>query len=112
MNPGCLVFRFKARDGLLLIDSAGACAGGRKERRATAVASHATLRGSWLVDSGFVVEVLLAGVCLRGTGAHVARARACAESSLNLGGVLICFPTFRCPNMSAGRMPNSACACC
>ena len=64
---------------------------GRKERRATVFASYAALRGSWLVDSGFAVEVL-AGACLRETGAQVARAMAGAKSSSNLDGLLILLP--------------------
>jgi len=68
---------------------------GRKERRATELSSYAALRGSWLVDSGFAVDVLLAGACLRDTGAQVARAMAGAKSSSNVGGLLMCFPAFR-----------------
>jgi len=55
------------------------------------LSSYAALRGSWLVDSGFAVEVL-AGACLRETGAQVARARAGAKSSSNVGGLLILLP--------------------
>lgn len=64
---------------------------GKKERRATALASYTALRGSWLVDCGFAEEVLLVGACLRGAGARVASAMAVAKSSSNLRGVLICF---------------------
>jgi len=38
------------------------------------------------------VDVLLAGACLRETGAQVARAMAGAKSSSNLDGLLILLP--------------------
>src|SRR5712664_4117652 len=80
---------------------------GGKERRPTALASYAALRGSWLVGCGFAVDVVLVGACLPGIGAHVALNglyKSFRES-------LWCFhplPNISLPSMSAGRAPNSA----
>jgi hypothetical protein len=42
-------------------------------------AIYAALRGSWLVDSGFAVDVLLVGGCVLAAGARVAPGTAAAK---------------------------------
>jgi len=54
-------------------------AGGKSAARLL-FAIYAALRGSWLVDSGFAVDVLLAGTCVRAAGARVAPGTAAAKS--------------------------------
>src|SRR5260370_12887312 len=78
---------------------------GRKERRPTALASYAALRGSWLVGCGFALDVVLVGACLPGIVAHDAP-NVLSKSFLNLGGVVIRFPPFPFPTLSAYPPPT------